>query len=91
MMCVQLGVHQDSWVLFCKAVFQLGGPQHVQVPEAVPPQIQDFSSLKFMGLFSAHFSNLLSLWMAAGASGESATSPQVCVICKLMRMLNRTS
>ena len=37
---IQLGVHQ---VLFCKAAFHLGGPQHILVCEVVLPQVQDFT------------------------------------------------
>ena len=43
-------VHQDSLALFCKAAFQLGGPQHILVPGAVPPQGQDFVLLEFHGV-----------------------------------------
>lgn len=39
---VQLGVYQDPQLLFCRAAFQLSVPQHVLVPQAVCPQVQDF-------------------------------------------------
>ena len=41
---VQLGAQQDPQGLFCKAAFQLDGPQHVLVPGVVPLQVQDFQS-----------------------------------------------
>lgn len=36
----QLGVHQDG---FCKAVFQLVGPQHILVHGVVPHHVQEFA------------------------------------------------
>jgi len=38
-----LGVHLDAQVHFCKAVFHLGGPQHILVPGIVPPQAQELA------------------------------------------------
>lgn len=43
--CFPFGVHQDTQILFCKALFQLASPQHILVHGLVPPQVQDFSIL----------------------------------------------
>lgn len=40
---VQLGIHQDPQGLFLKAVFQLGGYQHILVHGVVPSQVQNFT------------------------------------------------
>ena len=45
MACVQPGAHQHPRVLFYKAAFQLGSPQHILVHGVVPPQVQDFALL----------------------------------------------
>ena len=39
---VQFCVHQDHWVLFCKAAFQLRGPECILVHEVIPFQVQVF-------------------------------------------------
>lgn len=38
---VQLGVHQDPQVLFCRAAFQLVSPQHILVHGVVVLQVQE--------------------------------------------------
>ena len=38
MVHVQLGVHQDAWVLSCRGAYKQGGPQHI--PGVVSPQVQ---------------------------------------------------
>ena len=45
LVCAQLLVHQDLQVLLCQAAFQTVGPQHILVPEVVPPQGQGFALL----------------------------------------------
>ena len=39
----QLLVHQDPQVLFCKAAFQMVGPQPVLLSGVIPTQMQDFA------------------------------------------------
>lgn len=40
---IQLGIHLDPQILFCRAAFQLCGPKHVLVSKAVSPQSQDLT------------------------------------------------
>ncbi|KAK4811113.1 LOW QUALITY PROTEIN: hypothetical protein QYF61_016399 [Mycteria americana] len=40
---IQLSIHQDTQVFFCKAAFQLVGPQPVLVHGIIPPQVQDLA------------------------------------------------
>ena len=42
---IQLDVHQNPQMLFCKAAFQSGGSQCILVPGVVPAQVQDFAFL----------------------------------------------
>lgn len=55
---VQHGVRQDPQVLFCKAAFQLGGPQ--LVPGVVPSQVQGLA-LHLVELHEVHISPFLQL------------------------------
>ena len=83
---VQLGVHQDPHVLFCKAAFQPVGPQHVLVDGVVPPQVQDFALplveqheapvSPFLQLVQVPLNGSTTLWCIGPSS-------QFGVICKL--------
>lgn len=77
-----LGAHQDPHVFFCKADFQLCGPNTL----VVSPQVQGFAlplgephEVPVKGPF---YSLSRSLWMAAQISHTSATPP-ICGLCKL--------
>lgn len=73
---VQPFVLQDPQALFSQTAFQLGGPQHILLPMAVPAQVQNFP-IPLVELHevsvSKFFSLAESLWTAVWPSGISAT------------------
>ena len=75
---------QESQALFCKAAFQLGGPQQVRVPEVVPPQdfalplveLHEVPASPFLQPVEVPLDGSTTLWPISQSS-------QFCVICKL--------
>jgi len=87
---IQLCGHQDPWVLFCKAAFQLVAPHNMYWCVGLflcKDRNLRFSLLNFMRFLWAHlFSLLRSLWMAAGPSGASATPLSFVLSTDLLRV-----
>ena len=73
MALIQLGGHQDPQVFFCRAAFQLGGPQHVLVHGLSLP-LQEFAFVELTETCQAHPPSLpRSLWMGTRLYSESST------------------
>lgn len=60
---VLLRAHEDPWVFFCKASFQLIIPHPVLVHGAIPPEVQDFVC-PFVGLYKIP----VGLWLSFARS-----------------------
>lgn len=82
--CIIFHFSFSPWVHFCRAAFQLFGPQ--QVFHAWRCRTWHFPLLNFMKFLLAHFSSLLrSLWMAAQPPGVLLTSSSILFSENLLR------
>jgi len=90
---VQLGVHQESQVLFSKAVFQPFGPQHVLVHGVIPPQVQGLA-FPFADLQRTPVHPFLQpVWVPLNGSTTSWCvnhSSQFCIILNLLSVCSAT-
>lgn len=67
-------------ILFCKAVFQVLGPQPVLLHGFIPPEVQDFAFVELARLLLAHFFSLSKSlnWACIGSKwkcGEALGNP----------------